>query len=228
MSAEPKADQTRWRERSSYAKSADTRQSILQAAIEAFGAAGFDSVTTRQIAAAANVNQPSIAYYFGNKEGLYQACIETIVDHYADYTAHAGQHALDALEQGTNGDEAREVLKTLMGALADLMLGSPALAQSAGLVEREFRERGTGYTYLYENFWKPGVDMVSALLANAKHKSRPNQTERAEAVMLISGLIAFASGQTLTREIMGWGKMGEAEASLVRKTINNQIDAITA
>lgn len=47
-----------------------TRERILQAAVEEFGAKGYAGARTAGIAARAGVNQQLISYYFGGKRGL--------------------------------------------------------------------------------------------------------------------------------------------------------------
>ncbi|MDT0509756.1 TetR family transcriptional regulator [Novosphingobium sp. MMS21-SN21R] len=61
-----------------YPRGEETRARILDMAIELFGNLGFDSVSTRQIAAAAAVPQASLRYYFVNKQGLYIASLERV------------------------------------------------------------------------------------------------------------------------------------------------------
>ncbi|MBD9528583.1 CerR family C-terminal domain-containing protein [Paracoccus sp. PAR01] len=63
---------------SGYARGEETRAKIIQTAITLFGEKGFAGVSTREIAGAAGVPAPSIQYYFENKEGLYQACVDNL------------------------------------------------------------------------------------------------------------------------------------------------------
>jgi AcrR family transcriptional regulator len=55
--------------------SPDTRESILDAAREAFGARGFDGASIRTIAATAGVDPALVHHYFGTKEQLF---VETV------------------------------------------------------------------------------------------------------------------------------------------------------
>lgn len=50
-----------------------TRERIIDAAVSAFSAHGFAGARVAEIAAMAGVNKQLIAYYFGGKDGLYQA-----------------------------------------------------------------------------------------------------------------------------------------------------------
>jgi AcrR family transcriptional regulator len=56
----------------------DTRQRILQAAIQLFGEIGYALATTRLIAEAAGVNEVTLFRHFGSKKALMMACIDTI------------------------------------------------------------------------------------------------------------------------------------------------------
>ncbi|NUW43252.1 TetR/AcrR family transcriptional regulator [Nonomuraea rhodomycinica] len=50
-----------------------TKARILEAALREFAAKGFAGARVSEIAAGAGVNKQLISYYFGGKEGLYQA-----------------------------------------------------------------------------------------------------------------------------------------------------------
>lgn len=50
-----------------------SRQKLLHTAVKLFAENGYGGTSIRQIAAAAHMNVAAIAYYFGDKEGLYRA-----------------------------------------------------------------------------------------------------------------------------------------------------------
>ena len=64
-----------------YLRGEETRSRILAVALSLFGSKGFDSVSTREVAAAASVPPASLRYYFENKRGLYIACLEHVQQH---------------------------------------------------------------------------------------------------------------------------------------------------
>src|ERR1700683_1975189 len=100
-------EKTRTVAASGYRKGEETRQRILDAALKAFGEASFKAVTTRRIAQAAGVSLPTLQYYFGDKEGLYRACAEALVDRYRSYTAADAAKARQALQQEFAPETAR-------------------------------------------------------------------------------------------------------------------------
>src|SRR5271167_3377139 len=64
-----------------YARGDETRLRIITAALEVFGALGFEEASTRLIADRAGVNLAALHYYFAGKDGVYRAC----ADHIASY-----------------------------------------------------------------------------------------------------------------------------------------------
>lgn len=55
----------------------EKKEKLLQAATALFADEGYDRVSIRKIADAAGVNSAMISYYFGGKQGLYDAVIKT-------------------------------------------------------------------------------------------------------------------------------------------------------
>jgi AcrR family transcriptional regulator len=60
------------------AHSHETRLRLLGVARDLFATQGLDGVSIREIAAAGNVTGATVMHYFGNKDGLYAACIDTL------------------------------------------------------------------------------------------------------------------------------------------------------
>lgn len=54
----------------------DSRAKLIEAATVLFAEKGFAEVSIRELSKAAQVNSALIAYYFGGKDGLYQAVVE--------------------------------------------------------------------------------------------------------------------------------------------------------
>src|SRR6266567_4717791 len=59
-------------------KPEETRQEILDAAIQEFASEGVAGARTDSIAQAAGVNKALLYYYFGDKEALYVAALESV------------------------------------------------------------------------------------------------------------------------------------------------------
>ncbi|EMD26204.1 TetR/AcrR family transcriptional regulator [Amycolatopsis azurea] len=65
-----------------------TKAQLLEAAKVEFGAKGYAAARVSEIAARAGVNKQLISYYFGGKEGLYNALTTTMYDDYVAASDH--------------------------------------------------------------------------------------------------------------------------------------------
>jgi AcrR family transcriptional regulator len=209
-----------------YKKGEETRQRILDAALQAFGEAPFKAVTTRRIAKAASVSLPTLQYYFGDKEGLYRACAETVVERYRRRTTVAAAEAAKALKEDSAAQTARAQLKSLIGALAGLLVGSREAEGWAHFVARELRDPGPAFEILYEKLWRPGVEITARLIARILGRPANDPAARIQALLLISSLLAFQSGRSISLRTMHWSTIGPRELAMVLSILNAQIDAI--
>lgn len=208
-----------------YRKGEETRQRILDAALDAFGEASFQAVTTRRIAQAAGVSLPTLQYYFGDKEGLYRACAQTIVERYRRHTGAAAQEARASSADGSAAT-ARSQLKALVRALAGFLVGSTEAASWAPFVARELRDPGPAFEILYESLWRPGVELVAGLIARILRRPPSDPAARMQALLLISSLVAFQSGRSIALRTMRWPAIGPKQLAMVLSNLDAQIDAI--
>jgi len=209
-----------------YPKGGETRQRILDAALQAFGEDSFKVVTTRRISESADVSLPTLQYYFGDKEGLYRACADAIVERYRGDTSAAAALASKALKGKIPAQMARAHLKTVIGALAGFLIGSREAERWTRFVAREVREPGPAFEIIYENLWRPGVDLTARLIARILGRPANDQAARIRALLLISSVMAFQPGRSISLRTMQWSTVGPEELALVLSSLNAQIDAI--
>ncbi len=198
----------------------------MDAALEAFGEASFLAVTTRQIAQAASVSLPTLQYYFGHKEGLYLACAEAILERYRSHTKAAGSKAREALNEGASAETARVQLKALFAALGGFLVGSQEASRWAHFLARELRDPGPAFEILFEGLWRPGVQITARLIARILGIPETDPAARIRALLLISSLLAFQSGRTISLRTMQWTSVGPEELAMVLAGVEAQIDAI--
>ncbi|MBO4273664.1 TetR/AcrR family transcriptional regulator [Microbispora triticiradicis] len=124
-----------------------TRERILRAAVEEFGAKGYAGARTASIAERAGVNQQLISYYFGGKQGLVEElrrrwtrAQESVTPPGATYAESVAAHLNATLD---NPDWSRLMI---WQALGDSPVGESddewAAAQRARLREAVERTRG--------------------------------------------------------------------------------------
>lgn len=92
------------REPRSRDRQASTR-ALLEAAVEAFSAKGYDATTTKEIARQAGLNEQLISRYFGGKMGLLIAVYRDLLDRQEDDRAYEA-----STRKATVADEIRSFL----------------------------------------------------------------------------------------------------------------------
>jgi AcrR family transcriptional regulator len=84
---------------------AEREEQTLEAARILFAERGFAAVTMDEIAAEVGVTKPLLYTYFGNKEGLYLACMEPAAEALVDTVAaavEATEHPAETLRAGVH------------------------------------------------------------------------------------------------------------------------------
>lgn len=135
----------------------DTREVILQAALESFAEKGFDGASTREIASRAGVNHGLIPYYFGAKEKLWRAAVDR-----AFRELGAGVEAL--LEDDAIADD-RERAGRLVRAYVHFVARHPEFVR---LMHDEGKRRGPRMRWLVDRHVKPLYRAVTSLLERGR------------------------------------------------------------
>lgn len=73
-------------------KREDTKQKIVEKALELFSARGYDSVSVGEIAAAVGIRAPSLYNHFSSKQAIFCAIVEFAATEYETDTGKIGIH----------------------------------------------------------------------------------------------------------------------------------------
>ena len=98
----------------------ETKEKLLQTAMELFAKHGIDGVSTRDLAKASGVNLCSINYYFGTKQKLYEAILDNVIEKIVSLVI-AKQVPLQS-----QGLSALEEIKAFTGNLLELLQAQKA------------------------------------------------------------------------------------------------------
>jgi AcrR family transcriptional regulator len=82
-----------------------TRERLIQAAVKAFSATGFEGVSVREVERQAGVNRGLVGYHFGSKDQLWKSCIDWLMA-----GCHAEMQRYTDLLPVVSGPERRKVL----------------------------------------------------------------------------------------------------------------------
>lgn len=171
-------------------QSDDTRSKLIDAAVKLFGERGFSGTTTRVVADAANANIGSIAYYFGNKQGLYLETVHHIASRVreafgADDMGLTPAQAL-ALDSASAHGYLQEFLKRLVRLFAQHDEGQYWLL----LMVREQIRPTEAYWILVNEAFSLCQDLTNSLLAAYLGESEVNEKVMVQSHLLV-GQAAF-------------------------------------
>src|SRR5699024_1910746 len=179
-------------------RSEATRQRLLDAALRLFGREGFDAVSTRALAAAADVNQAAIPYHFDSKEGLYCAVARQIVDNMKAspmgplmQTIHE-HHAAGV----TNLAQARaDIAALVLGLLRKIMHGSHRCDVGC-FIMREQMQPTAAMDVLYNDMLAPFHELLGRLVAALRDKPETDPEIIIEVQVLFGQAVVFGAHRT--------------------------------
>lgn len=162
-----------------HSRGEDTRRRILETALQVFATEGYEGASTRQLAERAGVNLPAIQYYFGSKEGLFRAVIDSIIERTEQHMAPLAVEVSAALADPATSREAfLELLCRMLEAFVSLVTGGPHVEAKRQLFARSEVEDTPGLERLHESgndqVFKPCVQLTARLLGRA---SEDEETE---------------------------------------------------
>jgi TetR/AcrR family transcriptional regulator, regulator of cefoperazone and chloramphenicol sensitivity len=203
----------------------DTRQRLLEAAIEVFGRQGFEA-GTRALVAHAGVNLAAIPYHFGSKQGLYLAAADHIAAQIGERVGPAVARAQGRLRDGPLDREgARALLFDLLEAFAR-MLVRPESAAWARFIVREQMEPTAAFERLYEGFIGRAFATITLLIGRISGEDAASETVRLKAVALVGQVLVLRAARTTVLRQLGWSEVGEAEFAAIRGLIRRALTAI--
>jgi AcrR family transcriptional regulator len=156
-------------------RSAETRVRIIEAALRAFGDAGFDGALTRTIAHNAGVQQPLINYHFGSKDGLWRASSITCSD--SSKPACRGHAAAGVLDP-------RDALAAVLEHFVHFNADHPELAR---LMIKEATARTPRLEWIIDRHVRPSFEAVLSLVRQAQRHGSLSGIEPASAYYLFMG-----------------------------------------
>lgn len=146
----------------------DTRRRILETALHVFATEGYEGASTRRLAEQAGVNLPAIQYYFGSKEGLFRAVIDSIIERTETHMAPLAAEVRAALAAAdTPRDVLLELLCRMLDSFVSLVTGGPHMEAKRLLFARSEVEETPGLELLHESgkhhVFTPCLELVARL-----------------------------------------------------------------
>lgn len=131
-----------------------TRERILVAALDLFADRSYDGASTRDIAARAEVSQPSLSYHFRTKDELWRAAVDRV---FSELNA-----ALEARVQGLRGVDLVPMAKLV---IRDFITFSAAHPQLHRIITQESKGEGERIDWLVDSHVRPLYERTTRMFA---------------------------------------------------------------
>lgn len=209
-------------------RSDQTRQQLINAALEVFGEYGPQAATTRDIANRAGQNIAAIAYHFQSKEGLYLAVAGWMSD-YVRQTYQPLVAEIDAFMQRPQQQQSMEQLMEYMrrGILtfSRLMTRSETLNLSR-IVSREQLSPTDAYPIIHQQVIDPMHRLLTTLIARytGMEPNHPKLIVHTHA--LIGEVLSFRVARETILLRAGWQDIGSEETTLIQQVLMEHLDIL--
>jgi AcrR family transcriptional regulator len=205
----------------------DSRQRIIEAALDVFGRHGFEGASTRMLAQAAGVNLAAIAYYFGGKEGLYRAVAEHVVAAISERQAEAAARAKAALEDPSLGREAAlEQLLDLVDSLAVMLVAAGPADRWAAFVIREQMQPAAAFDIIFHGFQARMHGLVAGLVARVLGRDPRDPEVLVTASTLIGQVLVFRAARTTMLKLLDWTEFTPERVAMIRTLVRRNVTRI--
>lgn len=169
------------------------RERILRVAGPIFAHRGYESATVREIAAAADVNVASIAYYFGDKMRLYREVVRQ------SKLRQAEAHPIPAL---SSEHPPEEQLALFVRGMLSRLLDEASASWELQLMMREMVQPTEALTEIVDEFFRPVFEQLQRILdAVARQPLEPGSRLRL-ALGVVAQCIHYRIGQGVIERLI--------------------------
>ena len=204
----------------------DTRTRLLETGLRLFAMHGFEAVTTRRLAAEADVNIAAINYHFGGMKNLYHAVARQFVEE----TEPQFAPLRDGLTEGVKaagGDPAtlsRLAARWVEGMLRQF-LGDARMRWRAGLIAREYAQPSDAFDILYEGRIGPMHKAVAGLVAAASGGDARDPATVIQTHAVIGQVIVFGIARVVLWRRLDWDEQTPERLDLIVRTVATSVVA---
>lgn len=205
----------------------DTRQRLIEAGLTIFSHHNYEGATTRMIAETAGVNLAAIPYYFGGKEGLYRATIQSIVEKFRAQILPMVQTLRETVEQTQPSRE--QSIDYLCQFLSQFIAGIIAFNAPRSWLRLGFSDDKApiqAFALIYESIICPIHDTVGDLVARVLSIpiQGPEVILRTHAI--VGQVIAFHLSREAVLKRLGQTELTPENINMIQVVIDDHVRAI--
>lgn len=206
----------------------ETSARIVEAALNLFGERGYEGASTRDIAERAGVNAPALNYYFNNKEGVYRACTEYMVERTWDYLAPTIEAAQALLGTRPDSEQLIESFCSVQSKIAEFMLLSNRTTNWRKFYAREQAGLGpsAGEEQVDQRIGQRIIGVTSGIISRLMGPGASTDECTLRAMTLTGQLLPFHLTRTSVFKSLGWDVMTPERYALLMGIVREQTETL--
>jgi len=204
------------REKSRTCRSDETRARMIRAAMDVFGALGYEGASTRVLAQRAGVNLAAIPYHFGGKRELYMAAAQSL----ANYVRERVTPIIVRLRDVDRASHAARIDEAL-SSFFNLVVGGVEPKVWTSFVIRCENDADEAFKLLHEQIVARFRDALTETVAEAVGCKADDENLRLRVAIVLGSIIHFRSLRNMTLSNLGWEKMTPERLSLLDNAIRH-------
>jgi AcrR family transcriptional regulator len=172
----------------------DIKTRLIEVAGEAFAAKGYDSVGIREICQKAEANVAAVNYHFGDKRGLYRACLQ-----------HAQSCRVEGLDQPVWPESytAADKLRAFIRRMLEEKLNTERPAWHQDLMLRELSRPSESCREFVESYIRPMAHTLGNIMQELYPHREWNQQTWMIGFSVVGQVLFYQLQQPVIRILMG-------------------------
>ena len=202
----------------------ETSARIIEAALNLFGERGYEGASTRDIAELAGVNAPALNYYFKNKEGVYSACTEYMVERIWDYLAPTIEAAQAQLGTRPDTEQLIDTFCAIQSKIAEFMLVSNRTNSWRKFYAREQAGLGPsgGEEMISQRIGQRIIGVTSGIISRLMGPDASDEECILRSMTLTGQLLPFHLTRTSSLKSLGWDTLTAERYAMLMGIVREQ------
>ena len=202
----------------------ETSARIIEAALTLFGEQGYEGASTREIAELAGVNAPALNYYFKSKEGLYNACIEYMVEQIWAFLAPTIEEAQAQLGARPDTEQLIETFCSIQSKIAEFMLVSNRTNSWRKFYAREQAGLGpsAGEEVISQRIGQRLIGVTSGIISRLMGPQVSQEECILRSMTLTGQLLAFHLTRNSSLKALDWDVLTPQRYAMLMKIVLEQ------
>lgn len=202
-------------------------RNLMEAGAEIFGLKSLEGARVREIADAAGQNIGAISYYFGGKEGLYDAVIRAIIRYMkrrVEPGVVAARRFLDGKEH--EPEKAMECMRFMLDLFLDAVVGEESTLAASLIIMREQTRPTAAFEMVYSEIIEPVQTLLVRLLSVAFGWNEKEDLTIVQSHLIIGLVFGFRSAREAVIRMTKWQAIEKEQTDTIRRAIHMNLDAL--